>query len=86
MFPGYQPCQLIKNYWPFRDHLCRQTLMMCTEMVPEMSVICNQLTRLIAREDFINFNRGESFGSYKKNLFSFRLFNNEQIGIHKSIL
>jgi hypothetical protein len=29
-------------------------LMMGTEMVPEMSMICNQLTWLIGLEDFVN--------------------------------
>jgi hypothetical protein len=42
-----------------------QTLMMGTEMVPETSVIFNQLTWLIAREDYINFSRRETFTSYK---------------------
>jgi hypothetical protein len=31
-----------------------QTLMMGTQMVPQMSVIFNQLTWLIAKENFIN--------------------------------
>jgi hypothetical protein len=35
-----------------------------TEMVPETSVIFNQLTRLVAREYFNNFSRRESFRSY----------------------
>jgi hypothetical protein len=36
--------------------------MMGTEMVPETSVSSyNQLTRLIAREDFIGFSRRENF-------------------------
>jgi hypothetical protein len=34
-----------------------QTLMMGTQMVPETSVIFNQLTQLVAREDLINFGR-----------------------------
>jgi hypothetical protein len=35
-------------------------------MVPETSVSsCNQLTRLCAREDFIEFSRRESFKLYK---------------------
>jgi hypothetical protein len=38
--------------------------MMGTEMVPETSVMFNQLARLIAQEDFINFGRHESFISY----------------------
>jgi hypothetical protein len=32
-----------------------------TEVVPEKWVIFNQLTWLVAGEDFINFNRPESF-------------------------
>jgi hypothetical protein len=36
-------------------------LMKGTAMFPETSVIFNHLTRLIAREDFIIFNRHESF-------------------------
>jgi hypothetical protein len=39
--------------------------MMGTEVVPEASVIFNQLTRPIAREDFINFSLRESFRSYE---------------------
>jgi hypothetical protein len=35
-----------------------------TELVPETSVIFNQLTRVMAREDFINVSRRESFTSY----------------------
>jgi hypothetical protein len=42
--------------------------MMDTEMVPEMSLIFNQLTRLIAREDFINVRRRKSFSSYKSRM------------------
>jgi hypothetical protein len=34
---------------------------MGTEMVPEMSIVFNQVLRLIAREDFFNFSRRESF-------------------------
>jgi hypothetical protein len=49
--------QLVKNYR-------HQTLMMETEVFLETSVIFNQLTRLIAREDFINYNLRESFRSY----------------------
>jgi hypothetical protein len=41
------------------------TLMMGTEIVPETSVsTCNQLTRLCAREDFIEFSHRESFKLY----------------------
>jgi hypothetical protein len=41
------------------------TLMMGTEIVPETSVsTCNQLTRLCAREYFIEFSRRESFRLY----------------------
>jgi hypothetical protein len=37
-----------------RDCWYITALMMGTEMVPEKSVIFNQLTRLVAREDFID--------------------------------
>jgi hypothetical protein len=40
------------------------SLMMGTETVPE-TLDFNELTRLSAREDFINFSRRESFTSYK---------------------
>jgi hypothetical protein len=41
------------------------TLMMGTEIVPETSgSTCNQLTRLCARDDFVEFSRRESFKSY----------------------
>jgi hypothetical protein len=33
---------------------------MMSEMVPETSVIFSQLTRLIARDDFINFSHNEA--------------------------
>jgi hypothetical protein len=39
-------------------------LMMGTEIVPETLVIFNQVTWLIAQEDFINVIRHESFRSY----------------------
>jgi hypothetical protein len=42
---------------------CHQILMIGTELVPG-TLIFNQLTWLIAREDFINASRRESFGSY----------------------
>jgi hypothetical protein len=35
--------------------MSHQTLMMGTAMVPETSVIFNQLTMLMAREDFIDY-------------------------------
>jgi hypothetical protein len=39
--------------------------MMGTEIVPETSVsTCNQLTRLCAREDFIEFSRRKIFKLY----------------------
>jgi hypothetical protein len=39
--------------------------MMGTEMVPE-TLDFNELTRLSAREEFINFSRRESFTSFMK--------------------
>jgi hypothetical protein len=41
-----------------------QSLMMRTEVVPEMLVISNQLTQLIAREYFVAFSRRENFKSF----------------------
>jgi hypothetical protein len=41
-------------------------LMMGMELVPETSIF-NKLTWLIAREDFIDVSRCESFRSYNKN-------------------
>jgi hypothetical protein len=38
--------------------------MMGTQAAPQTSVTFNQLKRLIAQEDSINFGRGESFRSY----------------------
>jgi hypothetical protein len=37
------------------------------DMIPETSVIFNQLTGLIAQADLINFSRRESFRSYSDN-------------------
>jgi hypothetical protein len=48
--------------WSGRSHIT--ALMMGTEMIPETLAIFSQLTRLIAREDFINVCRRESFRSY----------------------
>jgi hypothetical protein len=46
----------------YRGSSHMRTLMMGAEMVPETSVSsCNQLTRLCAREDFIEFSRHETF-------------------------
>jgi hypothetical protein len=42
---------------------CIIALMMGTEMVPEMLVLCD-LTQLIAWEDFINVSRCENITSY----------------------
>jgi hypothetical protein len=51
MFSGCKPRQLVKNHRHFRDHLCPiiRAVMMGTDMIPETSVIFNQLTLLIAR-------------------------------------
>jgi hypothetical protein len=53
--------------WDRLDDLLHQILM--TELIPETSIF-NQLTRLIAREDFINVSRRESFRSYNFSFFS----------------
>jgi hypothetical protein len=50
--------------------MSHQTLMIGTEIVPETSVIFNQLTRLITREDFINFGRCENLRLYSKLYFA----------------
>jgi hypothetical protein len=44
-------CRLVYR-WDGLNLMTHQTLVMGTEMVPEISVIFNQLTRLIAQEDF----------------------------------
>jgi hypothetical protein len=54
-----------------------QTLMMETEMVLEMSVIFNQLIRLIAREEFINLSRHQSF----KSLYTVTILSDYRRGI-----
>jgi hypothetical protein len=41
-----------------------RALMMGTGMVPETSAVSKRLTRLIAREDFINVSRRESYTSH----------------------
>jgi hypothetical protein len=42
------------NWYEMTDVSGHQTLMMRTQMLPEKSVIFNQLTRLRDREHFIN--------------------------------
>jgi hypothetical protein len=42
------------------------TLKMEAEKASETLYCCSLLTRLVAREDFIAFNRGESFKSHIK--------------------
>jgi hypothetical protein len=81
IFSGYQLCRLVKYYRRFRDQLCphHQSLIVGREMVPETCLISNQLTWLIAREDYITLNRRESFRSYIKitvisEIMSFRNF------------
>jgi hypothetical protein len=66
IFLGYELRQFVKNYWCFRDHLCphHQGLMRGTEMVPEMSVIFNQLSWLLALEEIIGFSHCEHFKFY----------------------
>jgi hypothetical protein len=44
--------------------MSHQILMIGTEIGPQTFVIFNQLTQLIAREDFINISRRESFKLY----------------------
>jgi hypothetical protein len=57
VFSGYQP-RKVSMEPTFRS------LMMWIEMVLETSVSYRYLSRLIAREDFIEFRRRESSGSY----------------------
>jgi hypothetical protein len=52
-----------------RDHLCLQgndviALMMGTQMVRDALWVFNELTLLLAREDFINISCRESIASY----------------------
>jgi hypothetical protein len=49
--------------WDDLDKVLHQILMMGMKLVPEMSIF-NQLTQLIAREDFIHISHRESFRSY----------------------
>jgi hypothetical protein len=49
--------------WDGLDELLHQILMMGMELDPE-TLICNQLTWLIAQEDFINVCHHESLRSY----------------------
>jgi hypothetical protein len=49
IFSGYQACQLIKNYQRFKDHLFPHL---------QTSVIFNQLTLHITREDVISYKEG----------------------------
>jgi hypothetical protein len=51
--------------WDGLDDLLHQILMMGMELVLETSIF-NELTWLIAREDFINVSHHESFKSYSK--------------------
>jgi hypothetical protein len=49
-FSDYQPSKLVKNYRHFRNLLCPsyEILIFGTEMLPEISVIFNQLPWLTA--------------------------------------
>jgi hypothetical protein len=60
-----KPVEYWFQLWDGLNLMSHQILMMRTEMAPETSVKCNQLTQLIAEEDFINFSHCKSFRSYK---------------------
>jgi hypothetical protein len=71
---GHQHFRLVKNNRRLWDHHCPyhqrlmwhkiQTLMIVRDgFLSEMSVIFKELTRMRAREDFINFRRREDFRS-----------------------
>jgi hypothetical protein len=67
IFSGTQPRQLFAGRnQRFGNYLCpHHQGCDVTEIVPETSVSnCNQLTRLCAREDFIEFSRREGFKLY----------------------
>jgi hypothetical protein len=75
IFSGSKPFQLWIKAQRFGDHLRFHyqgndgnyiiPLMMEADMVSETLGFYPQLTRLVAREDFIEFSRRESFKSYK---------------------
>jgi hypothetical protein len=76
---SYRPWTVYR--WDNLNFMSYQTLMMGTEMVPEMSVIFNQLAWLIAWEDFICFSCCESFRSYNSLLSKWNEYINKY-GIH----
>jgi hypothetical protein len=93
IFSDCQPCKLVKNSRHFRDHLCphhqgqdHQTLVMGTQMVPETSVIYNQLTRLMAREQIFNFSRRESVPSYARKAPQITQWQFSSTSIYNSLL
>jgi hypothetical protein len=75
VFSGDQACKYVATMQRFRDSLCLHlipsTLKMEAERVSETLECYSVLTRLISREDFIEFSGSESFKSYS----GLRLFN-----------
>jgi hypothetical protein len=65
IFSGNQPHQMNKKNRLLRTISVFMIMMMKTETVLETSVSFIRLTRLIAREDFIESCRRESFRSYR---------------------
>jgi hypothetical protein len=51
---GFHPHRLVNNYRHFMDHVCLHHQGLTSEMISETSLIFDQLTWLIALEDFIN--------------------------------
>jgi hypothetical protein len=58
VFSGHRPCQFVKDHQRFRDHLCPH------HQGNETLVVFNEVTRLMAREDFVNVSRRESITSH----------------------
>jgi hypothetical protein len=61
------------------DPTLDQILMMEAEMVPETSVVFDQLTRMLAREGFINLSRLENISSYVARHLRLNKINNSVI-------
>jgi hypothetical protein len=58
VFSGHRPCQFVKDHQRFRDHLCPH------HQGNETLVVFKEVTRLMAREDFVNVSRRESITSH----------------------
>jgi hypothetical protein len=82
---GNKPCQLWTKAQRFGDHLCLHPLMTEAEMVSETLTIYPQLTRLVARENFIEFSRREIFKSYINVITFMKGLNSFEWGEYKHI-